>query len=435
MLKAKEVHCVGIGGIGVSAIARMFLQEGARVSGSDTSSSEITKELESLGAQINFYHEAKNISPGCDLVIYTNALSKENPEILEAKKRKIKTISYPEALGEISRAKFVIAVSGSAGKTTTTAIIGQLLIDAGLDPTVIVGSLAYFKNRSGHISKTNFFFGRSKYFVVEADEYRRAFLNLSPKILAINNIEPDHLDYYRDLLDLQSAFAELASKVPTDGLIVCSPGDKFVSPVLGSARATILDYSSVSIPSNFSLPGKHNRDNARVAITVASILGIDMKAIKKSLSEIKSPWRRLEYKGRTKGGAPLYDDYAHNPQKVRALIAGIKETFPDKKIIMIFQPHLYSRTKQLIQEFAKSFNGVDRLIILPIYAARETPDETINHNILARAISSSGQVKKVETINSFNELPPLIATEGKDSVCLTVGAGDLYTAGDLLLDK
>lgn len=436
MFKEKHVHLIGIGGIGVSAMARMCLLHGAKVSGSDTgSSSGIIDELRALGVKIAPRHEASNIPSECDLVIYTNALSKENPELVEARNRSIRTISYPEALGEMSRGKFVIAVSGSAGKTTTTAILGQILIDAGFEPTIVVGSLAYFTDESGKVSKTNFFFGRGKYFVVEADEYKRAFLNLSPRILAINNIEPDHLDYYRDLEDLQSAFRELATKVPSNGFIISPPQNSFISPALESAKAVILDYSTARVPKNFPLPGWHNRDNARVAITVGSALGIDIKVIENSLSKMKSPWRRFEYKGKTKGGALLYDDYAHNPQKVRALIAGVREKFPDKKISVIFQPHLYSRTKELLKEFAGSFAGVDHLVLVPIYGAREAPDSTISHQILGEAIRSSGSVALLEIANSPNEAAGLINLEGENTICLTVGAGDIYAVCDLLLDK
>ncbi|MGB3921705.1 MAG: Mur ligase domain-containing protein [Minisyncoccia bacterium] len=435
MLEARKAHFIGIGGIGVSAIARMLLSEGVAVSGSDVSRSEITDELESLGAEFRLGHQRENVPPGCDLVVYTNALSKENPELLAARKCGLKTLSYPEALGEISRDKFVIAVSGSAGKTTTTALLGQILVDAGLEPTVVVGSLAYFTDSAGKVEKTNFLFGRGKYFVVEADEYKRAFLNLNPKILAITNVEPDHLDYYRDLADLQSAFGELVAKVPSEGFIVASPKDPLVSPALEQSRAVILDYRTAEVPKNFPLPGKHNRDNAKVALTAASALGIDKIAIEKSLAKAKGPWRRFEYKGKTKNGVEIYDDYAHNPQKVRALIAGVREIFPNKRIVLVFQPHLFSRTKKLLKEFAESFEGVDRLIILPIYAAREVSDPEINHRILAEAVKSAGSIPIVETLDALGDVAGALSEEKNGSVCLLVGAGDLYTVCRTLLDN
>ena len=435
MFKARRAHLIGIGGIGVSAIARALFLQGVEVSGSDTSRSEIIDELESLGAKFYLGHDARNIPLGCDLVVYTNALAKENPELIEAKRMGIRVISYPEALGEMSQGRFVIAVSGSAGKTTTTALLGQILIDAGLEPTVVVGSLAYFTDKSWKVSKTNFFFGQGKYFVVEADEYKRAFLHLNPKILTINNIEPDHLDYYRDLADLKGAFRELAEKVPPNGFIVASSKDEVVSSVLKSVDATILDYSTATVPDNLALPGLHNRDNAKVAATVALTLGVDKRVISDSLARARGPWRRLEYKGKTKGGLHLYDDYAHNPQKVRALIAGVRERFPKERIVLVFQPHLYSRTKQLLKEFSKSFSGVDRLLVLPIYAAREAPDPTISHEALAHAIRLSDSVPEVETLGAINEVPGVLLTEKEGGVCLIVGAGDLYTVCDSLLDK
>jgi len=435
MFKAQHVHFIGIGGIGVSAVAKMFLRRNADVSGSDINQSPVIDELKKIGAHVSLGHGVDNISAKCDLVVYTNALLKDNVELIEARKRGISTLSYPEVLGEISREKFTIAISGNAGKTTTTAMIGQILINAGLEPTIIVGSLANFTDKKGNIMRTNFVSGDGEYFVVEADEYKKAFLNLEPKIIAITNIEEDHLDYYKSLIDIQSAFAELANKVPEGGFIICSAKDKNVLPVLDSVRATVLNYPDTLI-SNYpiSIPGEHNRDNAKVAATVALVLGIGEKIIETSLRNFKGAWRRFEYKGETRGGALLYDDYAHNPQKIKAVIAGTKEKFPEKRIIIIFQPHLFSRTKQMLKELAKSFLGADRVIVMPIYAARERVDSSITHRALADAIVVSGTVPQVEVADSLDEAALMLESEGKETICLTVGAGDVYTMADKILN-
>ena len=435
MFKAQHVHFIGIGGIGVSAVAKMFLRRNADVSGSDINQSPVIDELKKIGAHVSLGHGVDNISAKCDLVVYTNALLKDNVELIEARKRGISTLSYPEVLGEISREKFTIAISGNAGKTTTTAMIGQILINAGLEPTIIVGSLANFTDKKGNIMRTNFVSGDGEYFVVEADEYKKAFLNLEPKIIAITNIEEDHLDYYKSLIDIQSAFAELANKVPEGGFIICSAKDKNVLPVLDSVRATVLNYPDTLI-SNYpiSIPGEHNRDNAKVAATVALVLGIGEKIIETSLRNFKGAWRRFEYKGETRGGALLYDDYAHNPQKIKAVIAGTKEKFTEKRIIIIFQPHLFSRTKQMLKELAKSFLGADRVIVMPIYAARERVDSSITHRALADAIVVSGTVPQVEVADSLDEAALMLESEGKETVCLTVGAGDVYTMADKILN-
>ena len=435
MFKAQHVHFIGIGGIGVSAVAKMFLRRNADVSGSDINQSPVIDELKKIGAHVSLGHGVDNISAKCDLVVYTNALLKDNVELIEARKRGISTLSYPEVLGEISREKFTIAISGNAGKTTTTAMIGQILINAGLEPTIIVGSLANFTDKKGNIMRTNFVSGDGEYFVVEADEYKKAFLNLEPKIIAITNIEEDHLDYYKSLIDIQSAFAELANKVPEGGFIICSAKDKNVLPVLDSVRATVLNYPDTLI-SNYpiSIPGEHNRDNAKVAATVALVLGIGEKIIETSLRNFKGAWRRFEYKGETRGGALLYDDYAHNPQKIKAVIAGTKEKFPEKRIIIIFQPHLFSRTKQMLKELAKSFLGADRVIVMPIYAARERVDSSITHRALADAIVVSGTVPQVEVADSLDEAALMLESESKETICLTVGAGDVYTMADKILN-
>ena len=427
-----KVHLVGIGGIGVSALARMFLGEGppaGGVSGSDRDPSPITEELARLGVKIFFGHRAENLPPDADLVIYTIAVPPDNPELLAAKRLGIKTLSYPEALGEISARKFTIAVAGTHGKTTTTAMLAKIFIDAGLDPTVIVGSIL-------PTQKSNFIFGRSKYFIVEACEYRRSFLNLSPRILVITNIDNDHLDYYRDLADIESAFAELAGKLPADGALVCDRNDERLKSVLLNTRCLTFDYRQLPTTDlKCSVPGGPNKRNAQAALAVAAVVGIDQSVARRSLETFSGTWRRFEFKGRTAGGALVYDDYAHHPTEIRATLAGARELFPDQKIVVIFQPHLYSRTKLLLNDFATSFHGADQVIVLPIYAAREPFDASISAEILAEAITKQGvparAVSGFESASNYlQNLKP-----NPYNLILTMGAGDIFQLAENLVSS
>ena len=416
--KVNLIYFIGIGGIGISAIARMMLLEGKKVAGSDSSQSEVTEELSKIGAEIFIGQKAENLKEGIDLVVYTIAITPENLEFVKAKELGIKMVSYPEMLGIISADKYTIAVSGTHGKTTTTAMIAKVMIDAGLDPTVIVGSLL-----KDH--KSNFIAGKSKYFVVEACEYRRSFLNLSPKILVINNIDNDHLDYYKDIADIQSAFKELAMKIPEDGCLVCNVSDELLKPIIESVKCKVIDYVSGFEKLNLKVPGNHNQSNANVAIKVLEILGIEKEKTIKSLEDFSGTWRRFEYKGETKNGALIYDDYGHHPTEIEATLLGAKEMFPDKNIVAIFQPHLFSRTKILAEQFGKCFKNVSEVILAPIYAAREVDDGSYNSEMLAKEIEKNGE--KVSVLKTFENIVSYLSTLDKpNTVFITIGAGDIY---------
>ncbi|MGB8815976.1 MAG: UDP-N-acetylmuramate--L-alanine ligase [Minisyncoccia bacterium] len=441
--EAKNIHFIGIGGIGISAIARMMLGEGKKVSGSDSSISEITKSLEKEGAKIFVGHNAKNISKETDLVIYTVAISKENPEFLEAQKRKIKTITYAEALHEISKDKFTIAVSGTHGKTTTTAMIAKVMMDVGLDPTVIVGSLMKFENfPKESFSKaketplknfqTNFIAGKSKYLVVEACEYKRSFLNIEPTIAAITNIDNDHLDYYKDIVDIQSAFNSFVKKVPSKGFVVCNPKDKNISGAISEINGKIVDWSKFKADKlKMKVPGVHIKNDASVALAVAHIIGIDKKKATKSLEEFSGTWRRFEYRGKSKCGAEMYDDYGHHPTEIKATLSGAREMFPKKRIVVVFQPHLFSRTKLLLHDFARAFSDADEIILAPIFPAREAFDPTISSDILAKEISKQNNM--IVSLPNFSEIENYLKTcLKKDDVLITMGAGEAYKILDNL---
>ncbi len=412
--KIKKVHFIGIGGIGVSAVARMLLGENKEVSGSNLGQSEITKELEKLDASIFTEHNEKNLSDDVEMIIYSPAIPNDNPELRKAQELSIPCFSYPQTLGLISKNKYTIAVSGTHGKTTTTAMISDILRDSKLDPTVIVGSLM----KNGSEQKTNFIKGESKYFIVEACEYKRSFLQLQPNILVITNIDIDHLDYYKDLADIQSAFRELILKMNKDDFIICNPEDENTIPVIKDVGVNIIDVRK-QIPEdlNLKIPGEYNIENALDGLAVSEILNLNRDEVLKSLNNFEGTWRRFEYKGKTKKGALVYDDYAHNPTEIKAVLKGAKDFFNDRKITVIFQPHLYSRTKTLFDGFVESFKDADKVIILPIYAAREENDPTINSQKLVEKIPNA----------EFSEYKDVdLGVFDKNDVIINVGAGDSY---------
>ncbi len=412
----KKIHFIGIGGIGISAIARMMLLQGKKVSGSDTAASPIIKELKKLGARVYSGHKAGNLK-SADLVIYTLAISKDNPELKKAEKLKIPVLTYPQALGLISKDKFTIAVSGTHGKTTTTAMIGKILMDAKLDPSMVVGSL--LKDQ-----KSNFIAGKSPYFVCEACEYKRSFLNLNPKIIVITNIDNDHLDYYRNLKDIQSAFSEFVSKLPPDGFLVCNPNDKNLRPVVRGAKCRIIDYSGRRAGFLLKVPGAHNILNAKAALAVAGILGINKKIAANSLSGYSGVWRRFEYRGRAKNGALIYDDYAHHPAEIKATLAAARDYFGKKRIFTVFQPHLFSRTRLLQKDFARSFNDSDFVIVTDIYAAREKNDGTHAKDLVLKMKKHHPNAIYISKFPDIKEF--LDKQTKKNDIIITMGAGNIY---------
>lgn len=403
--KIKKVFFIGIGGIGISAIARMMFLEGKEVSGSDMSENQITQELKKLGVKITIGQNFELIPKDTELIIYTLAIPHYDKKLFDLMvNSSIPHRSYPQTLGLVTAGKYTIAVSGTHGKTTTTAMIAKILIDAGKDPSVVVGSL--FKE-----SKSNFIVGKSDLFIVEACEYERSFLNLKPKILVITNIEAEHLDYYKDLRDIQSAFKQLSAQ----------------------SEKVISDYSKFleKVP-KLLVPGLHNRLDAAAAFAVADFLQINEEVTKKSLSEFSGTWRRLEKKGETKERIIIYDDYAHHPTEIKASLEGLRELYPkgDMKITVLFQPHLYSRTKALFDDFTKCFKGADQVFLLPIYFARESKDESISSELLAKAISLEGE--NARAFGSFEEAENFVKALnlGPKDVFVTMGAGEAYKVAD-----
>lgn len=422
------VHFIGIGGIGVSAVALLFLERGTTVSGSDRDGSVITEKLAEKGATIFIGHDANHVPQKCDLVVYSPAVQDNNPELVLARATGVSSYSYPEALGLISKGMRTVAISGTHGKTTTTAMIAEVLIVAQKSPTVIVGSLL----KSG----TNFVHGTSDIFVVEACEYKRSFLNLSPEILVITNIDTDHLDYYKDLADIQSAFRELAMKVPASGYVVCDPSDVRVLVALKGVSAKIVDYTKENLNTALSVYGEHNIKNAKAGLAVARLLEVPHSEAERILALFQGTWRRMEYKGTLGNGAVVYDDYAHHPTEIKATLQGFRSQFPTERIRVVFQPHLYSRTKLLLNDFAGSFTDANEVIIAPIYAARETSNPETSAEILAQAIADHQKVAglRVWAMSDFPAIENYLRdTVQKNDIIITVGAGDIFKVGETLL--
>jgi UDP-N-acetylmuramate--alanine ligase len=425
--KIKSVYFIGIGGSGMSSIANMMIAKGKSVSGSDKESTLTTQELEEKGAFIFYEQNGAKIHKDIDLVVYTVAIPESNKELQKVKELNIPLLSYPQMLGLISKEMITIAVAGTHGKTTTTAMLSKILQDSPVEPTVILGSVLTDQ-------KTNFILGKGKYLLVEADEYRKSFLNLNPKYLIITNIDEDHLDFYKDLKDIQNTFKELVNKIPADGFLVCDKKHPHLQPVIKNCRCTVIDYIN-KLPSDtiLSVPGIHNKQNASSAYALASIFGISNNLISEKFKTFKGVRRRFEYKGKTIQGAFVYDDYAHNPQKVLAALQGAREVYPKNNIIAVFQPHLFSRTRLLLKTFGKSFVYADKVLLAPIYAAREEFDPSISSEILAQEIRSNNiSAESYASINKIKEELDKILKE--EDVIVILGAGDINKLSEMLVN-
>lgn len=420
----RHAHFMGIGGIGMSALAQLFAHEGITVSGSDRDVSPTTAMLTKKGIPVNRGHAAQNVPQDCDVLIYSDAVSPDNPERAEATRRAIAQFSYFQMLGKVSAGKRTVAVAGTHGKTTTTGMLAKILIDAGVEPTVVVGSLV--KDLGG-----NYVAGHSDWFVVEACEYHDHLLELSPEILVITNLEWDHTDYFPSLAALQETFRKAISRVPSQGVIITNPKSPHITPLLGFASARIVDYTREPAY-KLQLPGGFNQDNARATAAAARAVvpNITDEAIATALQNFHGTWRRFEYKGKTANGADVYDDYAHHPTAIRETLKTLRAQ-TSGKVYVAFHPHLYSRTRDLFEDFAASFTDADRVLIAPIYAAREEDDGSISSEKLAAAVRAHGVQAQA---NSFGEIERVLASVPRaDDAIMTMGAGDIYKVADALV--
>lgn len=425
--KTQNIHFIGIGGIGMSSLARHFAFEKKAVRGSDQELTDLTKALASEGIQICCPQSVENIAPDTELVIYTEAVTKGTDgwaELEQARKMKIPCVNYFEALALAMNPYYLIAIAGTHGKTTTTAMLTDIFESAEKDPTAVIGSLRA-KTHS------NYRPGKSKYAIVEACEYKRDFLHLRPEVLVITNIELDHVDYYKSLDDVQDAFKTLVSQVSETGVIVCDTKDPNVIPVLVGAEAKIVDYTEfLDLQLALKQPGLHNKLNAAAAIATAAQEKINRNDASQTLVEFAGTWRRYQYKGEI-NGAPVYDDYAHHPTAIKMTIAATKELYPDKRIVAVFKPHTYSRTAALFADFAKSFAGADQVLFLPIYGAREENVTGVSSRELA--VKTLAYVSGSQYFDSHESLEEhLRANLVPGEVLLVMGAGDVTLVAESL---
>ncbi len=439
----------------MSGIAEILLNQGFDISGSDLNQSENTDYLEKIGAKIHIGHSADNIG-NSEVVVYSSAVKPEtNPETAAAAEKKIPILRRAEMLAEVSRLNYTIAVSGTHGKTTTTSMAGLVLMKSGVDPTVIVGG------RLKDLGGTNARLGKGEWTVVEADEYDRSFLQLTPTIAVINNIETEHMDIYRDFADLKDTFTEFANKVPFYGVVALGLDDPGVKEIFAQINKKIVTYGlsrhcdiradSIRFEGRtarctvyeseielgelaINIPGIHNIKNALAAVTVARQLGIEFNKIALALSEFNGVFRRFEIKGE-RNGTIVIDDYAHHPTEVKSTLKAARRAWKDRRIICVFQPHTFSRTKALAKEFGMSFDDADLLVITDIYPAREQPIEGITGKTLADAALQSGH-GNVKYIQDFNTLPFELSNMAKENdVLITMGAGNIWKISDIMVKE
>ncbi len=422
----QHIYMLGIGGIGMSALAQLLQHQGKEVNGSDREESPVVSMLAEKGIAVAIGHDTCNIPADCGLLIYSDAVPASNAERLRAQEMGIPERSYFEALGEVSKNTRTIAVSGTHGKTTTTGMIAKILSDAGKKPTAIIGSIV--KDFG-----SNFLAGSDDLLIVEACEYRDHLLKLSPEILVITNIELDHTDYFPSLAAVQKTFRTAAEKVPAHGVIVTNPELANVAPILQNVQAKVIDYTHKAIGS-LQLVGEFNRENARAALATALAVAPDIspEAAVHALAAFKGSWRRFEYKGETPSGALVYDDYAHHPTAVRKTIEAAREKFPDKKIIIAFHPHLYSRTRDFMDDFAEALAAADEVVLAPIYAAREEPIPGVSSDVLAEKISALGTSARAcaSLHDVYLYFTERYKPKAESCLIITMGAGDIYKVAE-----
>lgn len=420
----RKVFMSGIGGIGMSALAQMIAERGEVVTGSDREESPTTELLEQKGIRVAIGQKAENVPTDASVFVYTTAVPDDNVERVRARELGIPEVTYFEMLGSASEEKRTIAVAGTHGKTTTTGMLAKILRDAGASPSAVVGSIV-------EDFGSNYLKGESDLFVVEACEYERHFLTLAPEILVVTNIEFDHTDYYQDLADVQEAFRALMKKVPAHGFIITDVERPSIAPLLEGLNATVIDYMrEPAYP--LRLPGEFNQMNARAASAAAKAVmpGISQGTIITALGDFHGTWRRFEYKGKTARGADVYDDYAHHPTAVKETLRALREQ-ASGKVYVAFHPHLFSRTRDLLDGFARAFGDADEILIAPIYPAREIDDGSISNEILAQRIVAEGGSARAM---SFEEIQEVLSNEpGEGDIIMTMGAGDIYKVANALV--
>ncbi len=451
--KIEKIHFVGIGGIGMSGIAEVLLNLGYKVSGSDLRQSDTTERLASIGGEIHIGHARENLV-NVDVVVTSTAVRADNPEVVEALARMIPVIPRAEMLAELMRMKYGIAIAGTHGKTTTTSMVATILTQGGIDPTIVIGGKL---NTLGSNAKL----GQGKFLVAEADESDGSFLKLSPTIAVVTNIDADHLDFYSGIEEIKDTFVDFINKVPFYGMAVLCLDDRNIAEIIPRVKKRFVTYgvssqadiraTNIRLAGNstsfiahykgyrmgeisFGMPGRHNVLNALACIAVAMELDVPFARIQEGFAQFGGVGRRFQIKGEVKG-IMVVDDYGHHPAEIRATLAAGKNGWPERRLVVAFQPHRYSRTKELFDEFVTAFYDADVLVVTDIYAASEQPIEGVTAEALAKAIRRHGQ-KDVTFIADREAIPDHLAgIVQPGDIVLTLGAGNIWQAGEALLEK
>jgi UDP-N-acetylmuramate--alanine ligase len=457
--KVKNIHFVGIGGAGMSAIAEVLLDQGYKISGSDLHSSAATQRLEQLGATVKYGHAAGNIT-GAHAVVTSTAVKQDNPEVLAARAKHIPIVPRAVMLAELMRLKQGIAIAGTHGKTTTTSLVASVLTEGGLDPTFVIGGRL---NKAGANAKV----GKGDFIVVEADESDASFLNLAPCIEVITNIDADHMETYgHSFAKLKQAFIEFTQRMPFYGVAVVCMDDANVREIMPFIPTPIVTYGfhadavvratdakAVDGMMEFTVhqddypqtvfrlnqPGMHNVQNACAAIAIARELGVDDKATQKALSEFGGVGRRFTRYGEVRlaggGSFTLIDDYGHHPVEMAATLAAARGAFPGRRVLLAFQPHRYTRTRDLFEDFVKVLSSVDALALADVYPAGEAPIVAADGRALAHALRALGKVEPV-FVEEINDMPDTVVSIAKDGdVVITMGAGSISAVPGKLVQK
>lgn len=438
----------------MSAAARLINQLGINVTGSDVYKTDLTQSLEHEGIRVYIgKHQAKNIPDTTDAVIYSTAVKQANPEIRKAKRLNADCFTYPEFIGQLMRSYIPIVVSGTHGKSTTTAMLAHIFIAAGLDPTVVLGTRVDEWQSNARL-------GLGRHFIVEGDEYREAFLNYYPVGLALTNIEADHLDYYKSIKNIIKAFRKLVRKVPAGGFIIANADDANSKKVITSAKSNVITYGMQDLHSDYfathiihhgeltrfavkgaerfdialRVPGQHNIMNAMAAIVMALAFGIEINHIQKGLLDFRGVWRRFEIKGET-GGITVIDDYGHHPTEIKAVLGTARKLFRGRRIWCVYQPHSIDRTKKLLHEFSDSFADCDRLVLTEIYdVAGRDKKSKINIMTLREALDK--QSEAVSIIKNYKRIPNVLKKKLlPGDVVIVMGAGTITEIAEKLLEK
>ncbi len=445
-LRGHCVYFIGIGGIGMSAVARILIHEGCVVAGSDVRTSSLTSTLEEMGAKINTKQDGSLMPAETDMVVVSASISEDNPDLKTARKMGIKVVKYSQILGSLMQEKRGIAISGTHGKTTTSAMISTVLKAAGLDPTFVIGGEVPGIGGNAHLGKGNLF-------VAEACEYDRSFLNLTPQVGVITNIEEDHLDYYENIEKIINAFGDFASSISRDGLLVVNNHDDNISVAVKRAHCKVETYS-LDVSSDWcgeiisggsginrfkvfkkntffgefllKIPGAHNVLNALAATAVCTFIGVDRDSIKAALASFTGANRRFQIIG-VRNGITVIDDYAHHPTEIRVTLTAARELYPEKRIWCVFQPHQYSRTRHLLKGFTKSFQHADRVILADIYAARDNDYERTVMNSVKLYEETRNAGVDVQYIPQLTDIVHVLSSSVKPGdVVVTMGAGDVW---------